>query len=160
MDAVDDVILAAVRARWATDATLPTIVDRPPQAGRAHSAREQPLPDAYAVLECKAKASQRYSKAVKLDRRALTMRCYAPKDKASAALQRMQELFSERMGSAPPQPPTENSPLAPLPDGWVFVSLLHDDAGTLREDEDVRAGQDVWVAEMAATVTVSRPEGV
>jgi len=140
---VDDDVLAAVKALWATDhAELPVLVDGPPEAGRLKSPQVMP----YAHLSCEQlRPPVRSTGGGWLDFRKVVITLRGTKAQVVAAAVSVQALYRDGVEM-------------PLPSGAPLVALISSGQGKLQQDPAVKDGLDVWMATLDIEVWSGRTE--
>lgn len=154
MDAVDDDTLQAVLKLWAADTSaLPGLFAHPPRAGRLKSTRGEPATLPYAQIECEALPGKtvRYVKAIRKDCRKVTITMRGTRTQAVAALAAALALFNARLGA-------EGGRSLEYPSGARFIKWWPTNDGALKQEDEVREGQDVWAAVIEAEVYSVRAE--
>lgn len=139
-DVVDDDILTAMRAHWATDPDLPAIVDEAPKAGLLKA--PQTLP--YAKHACEfARRDSAGTDGAWHDYRKATIQVYGVKADVVAALAMIGDLFNR------------NTTLI-LPSGARFMRWWPNTGDKLAQEKDVKDGFDVWCGTIEGDVWTIR----
>lgn len=127
-DLVDHDTLAAVKAYWIADPTLPTLVDRPPQSGRLEAGQ----PSVYAALACSLERRELTGTLRTWhDHRRVTITVYGPEKPVRQAIARVLGRFNLATTLA-------------YPSGARFLRWWADDGNRLEQDEQRRQGEDIW----------------